>query len=442
LLSAAALGYPSPVFVNWGDEENPDPYVQHVAKVGGIHRYLSKLSPEHDNDIALIVDGYDVWFQLHPDVMIQRYFEVINQANKRLANRLGVETMSQRGIYQSVLFGPDKICWPEDPRRAACWAVPDSTLPPYVFGPDTDTGKWRDHNRPRWLNSGTIMGPIGDVRKLLNATKEEIQLNGTVVSDQWHMQNIWGRQEYARTLLADGPIESTRRRAWISDGYAGEGHYEDVDIEIPELNPSDDHEFHITIDYESKLFQTVSYYWRYVGWSRTSSDNDSQGSSTASGTSSSLMSLPEDVQNSPPPLHDASSLEKDQGLQPLSAASVERSEATSGMAWRDVKLGMNTATGNVFGLIHFTPPKEYRDWWWSRMWYFAYGEAVIHGPQRSTGGKLITSTEDGRDWFGYEAESMEEVVTQHRVGGGFGDRGGWYSWRRLCAAHEDAVFRG
>lgn len=225
LLSVTALDYPIPVFINWGDEEDANPYVQHVAKVGGILRYLNKLDDQYADDLVLIVDGYDVLFQLRPDVLIKRYYNVIHAANKRLVDRVRYDTAVKHNLYQSIIVGPDKICWPEDPRRAAAWAVPDSTLPRYAFGPSTDNGRWRDYNRPRWLNSGTILGPLADVRRLLSTTQMEIQRNGTVVSEQWHMQNIWARQEYARTLLVDGPVINTSRRVWISedsaDGYAG-----------------------------------------------------------------------------------------------------------------------------------------------------------------------------------------------------------------------------
>jgi len=72
------------------------------------------------------------------------------------------------------------------------------------------------------------------------------------------------------------------------------------------------------------------------------------------------------------------------------------------------------------------------------MWYFPHGEEIIRGGEQ--GGVFdhgpITRTEDGREWYAFEAETTEEIVSQHRIGGGFGDRGGWYSWRRLCSAHE------
>lgn len=68
LLSAQVLGYPSPQLINYGDVEDlEDAYKQHLAKVGGILKYLEQLDTsgdEYAEEMVLIVDGYDIWFQV------------------------------------------------------------------------------------------------------------------------------------------------------------------------------------------------------------------------------------------------------------------------------------------------------------------------------------------------------------------------------------------
>ena len=66
LLSVQILGYPTPILINYGDAENENAYVQHLAKVEGILKYLDDLhtSTQFSQDLVLIVDGYDVWFQV------------------------------------------------------------------------------------------------------------------------------------------------------------------------------------------------------------------------------------------------------------------------------------------------------------------------------------------------------------------------------------------
>lgn len=62
LLSGQILDYPTPILINYGATESEDPYVQHLAKVEGILKYLDHLerSDEFAEDLVLIVDGYDV----------------------------------------------------------------------------------------------------------------------------------------------------------------------------------------------------------------------------------------------------------------------------------------------------------------------------------------------------------------------------------------------
>ena len=68
LLSAQVLGYPVPHLINYGAVEDlEDAYKQHLTKVAGILRYLEQLdttNDESDEELVLIVDGYDIWFQV------------------------------------------------------------------------------------------------------------------------------------------------------------------------------------------------------------------------------------------------------------------------------------------------------------------------------------------------------------------------------------------
>lgn len=358
-----ALNYPSPVFINWGDEENPDPYVQHLAKVKGIVKYLRKFPVERNEDIVLVVDGYDIWFQLRPDVLIKRYYEIIQAATERLASRFGMEAMAKHAIYQSVIFGPDKICWPEDPTRPACWAVPDSTLPRWAFGPETDSKRWRHHNRPRWLNSGTIIGPLAHVRQVFEATlaridaSSQITDNNAPISDQFHLSNLWADQEYTRTLLADGPINNTHVKVWNSTDWSGAGHEVEVELQLPKIQPDQITEYHITIDYESQLFQPISYYLSYLGWDISDGTllNASQAPRTHACGSACNVDLPEDILSSPPPFRSIGHVNSSHKAAPPG------SPLPHHLSWRDIPLGTNIITNQRFTLIHFTPPKEYRD---------------------------------------------------------------------------------
>lgn len=455
LLSITALGYPAPILAMWADEEDDNPYVTHVAKVAAILKYLKKLPATRQDDLALIVDGYDVWFQLGPGVMISRYYEVIEAENRRLTERLGEDVVKEHNLYQSIVFGPDKICWPENPARTACWAVPESPFPRYAFGPETDSGRFREHNRPKWLNSGTIMGPIGDLIRFFEAALHRIEHATTdVVSDQFHMANMFGEQEYARRLLVE-PEHEQIQEVWFTGGFHGEGHREKTKLMVPELEKKelDRYEFHITLDYESKMFQTNAYYWKYLDWfyydgstddGRLRIDDDRNNTRYASDSfdRQTHFQLPQDIVDTSPPINGIG----DHTYEPvLKNHDPSRDMRPTGwklprqLSWKDVRLGTNIVSRQVFPLIHFTPPKDWLAIWWHDMWFFPYAEAIIR-TAAPIERKRIIRTPDGREWWTWVADDIDDVLPEHRGVGGFDGGGAWHSWHRLCEAHEDVVF--
>ena len=114
LLSAQILKYPTPILINYGATEFEDPYVQHLAKVEGILKYLDNLgaSGEFGEDLVLVVDGYDLWFQLPAEVLLRRYYELNAAANARLIKTYGERTVIDHNIRQTIIFGPDKVSLP------------------------------------------------------------------------------------------------------------------------------------------------------------------------------------------------------------------------------------------------------------------------------------------------------------------------------------------
>ena len=423
-----------------------------MGKVKGILDYLDRIILEDakegeegpaSNDLVLILDGFDIWLQLPPDILIQRYYSVIDAANDRLARELGgTHIMEKHGIYQSVLFGPDKVCWPEDAVRTACWAVPNSTLPQDAFGPDTDADQWRHLSRPRWLNSGTIMGPVRDVRRFFQATHDRITNFYTVDSDQFYMADLWGTQEYWRQKISDRLPPSMTRNLWIHEGYMGEGHYEEKVLQEPEIQENQQPEYHITIDYESELFQTVAYYDRFLSWTpfKAPSNNRNRPLHRSPNTSSPSPRTRIQKRNSFPELpYDI--LDTERPFQHIDAHSkLERGPerqvvVPSDLEWDDLLLGRNVASGKIWGLIHFTPPKFWLELWWFRMWYAPYAEAMIRHAPPTKGDQLLTVTQDGRKWYPY----MPDLATDIPAGGAHTDSREALDWGQLCGRVEDFV---
>ena len=459
VLSGVVTRFPPPVFINWGTQEDPDPYKVHMGKVNGILDYLNAVStPENQHDLVLILDGYDIWLQLPPEIFIQRYYAIIDAENKRLEKRMGKQKMMERDFRQSVLFGPDKMCWPEDQTRPACWAVSESSLPRWAFGPETDSGKWRHHNRPKWLNSGTIMGPIGDVRKVFEATAERIKSDYTVDSDQFYFAEIFGVQEYARREAAGELPANFTQDLWITEDDEGKGHISRKTLSKPGYSDGQTTEYHIAIDYASDLFQTVAYYDTFLTWKHldpppapgffsrfhSSSEPNPQDDYNKSLESSNYRSnfkgvkgsettmLPTDLVNARPPWGHT---EFEDGSASISALRPDRD-------WSDLLLGVNTVSHRVWGLIHFTPPKHWIDLWWYRMWYAPYAEAAIRHATISLNESYTTTKKDSVEWFPYVPERALGLQGGVESGGGFSATSGeWLAWNVLCDEHEDAVFR-
>lgn len=86
-------------------------------------------------------------------------------------SQLPPEKLAQNFIEtgKQILVGADKNCFPNDPRGPVCNDIPDSEYSLDAYGPGTDQDRiWGDrtHTRPRWVNSGTIIGYRAPLEKL------------------------------------------------------------------------------------------------------------------------------------------------------------------------------------------------------------------------------------------------------------------------------------
>ena len=452
LYSASVLDYPTPVIVNFKGKDKFDASSSHLAKIHGIQRYINQLPPSCDDDLILIVDAYDVFFQLRADVMIQRYFEVTREADEELRAIYGEEMVEKHNLRETILFGPDKLCWPENPQRPACSAVPDSPLPDDAFGDKTDTPGVPLLARPRWLNSGTIMGPAADLRKLLEATL--VKINGTFEpdspvahSDQMYLADVWGDQEVARSKVLDSKLAAPSESLWSNNSKPGTR--KDAETII-------DSEYHVGIDYESALFQTGAEYFPFISW-KTHPKLDQNTSHSEDIDDDLRRFLPEDIEGSLSPFSAARKYLKAPPVPGNWAydREVNRLSRDANLGWHQLFLATNTATSQIFGLFHATGDKEIRQQMFARMWYFPYGEALLRVSataaaeawSRYQGKVPITKTlHDSRTWLKAEPGDFlahGESNMMHPLnskGGAWVDLGYWVNWEQMCRRYEVKVF--
>ncbi|EEY22666.1 conserved hypothetical protein [Verticillium alfalfae VaMs.102] len=68
------------------------------------------MAPDTDDDLFLMIDGYDVQLQLGPEVLIQRYFKVVAAEDERIIQQLGPALAEEVAgpLGRHVVFGADK----------------------------------------------------------------------------------------------------------------------------------------------------------------------------------------------------------------------------------------------------------------------------------------------------------------------------------------------
>ncbi len=524
LLSALILDYPPPTLVNFNRTfRKGSPYRDtHLSKIRGILDFLSNARIVKPDDLVLVVDGYDVWFQLPPELLFKRYHHMVSTANERLKReyvkpwwqalqRHGASSSSSSfsssssvsakrpgGPRASVIFGADKLCWPNPSTDPACACVPNSTLPSDAWGPETDghPGGWL--NRPRYLNSGTFIGPARDLKALYQYAAFKVESGGrdmAVSSDQFVLGEIFGEQECQRTAMKTENNKGgalAHMRQWLVDiwatatkrrGAAGSQRPAGGDDTAPPLSsssPRRPYEFGIALDYEMALFQTMTHSGGDVEIFRlndsaavmsrlytSSSKLDTITAARTAGSdpsSSFLSSFFADIASLPSPYH-----RQPRAGVPISALfnaslpSDDEEEAhgnnddvsavgegggggggTSGgggNGWARVPLAVNTHAPSVPVLLHLNGDKALLDAWWPRMWWHAHGRALLRlrvGGQHNAATAAPTAAQ--RPWADdFRGGAGGAWMTTTHAGGSSGtDR--WLSWSDVCAGYEDAVF--
>jgi hypothetical protein len=257
MLSAAILGYPTPVVINWA-KDLPD-YLMIPKRVGipsmaeGVNEYLAKFDTSHDDDIMVVLEGESI-MQLRATTLVERFFSVNKRANQRISKNWG-KAAARNGIGQDVIFGAQKECYGLSANDAACYGAPASTLPTKLYGGDTDVeggddDNRFDHFRPRFMDSGSVVGTVAGLRKVFKAAAQ--QGSGKDDSEKKvSLQRIFGRQQSYREVL--------RRKAGLK---ANKGFTKDQLAKVREMvksNPNGTYEFGIGLDYASEITANAAF---------------------------------------------------------------------------------------------------------------------------------------------------------------------------------------
>lgn len=371
IMGAIALGYPSPIIVNWGRDFGKSSGGfggSHLGKISGVLEYLDGISHKeahegdkmNNDDLVMIVDAYDLWFQLPPNVLLERYHRQIQEANARLAAQWkGLP--GEMPMKQTIIVSAQKRCFPDlaSGSNLHCSALPDSVLPTDVYGPNTDkenpeieAEQFHDV-RPKFLNSGTVIGPVGDMRRYFRRVLEKmnkgISQNKHLFSDQGIFGEVFGEQELWRTMWRD----------LHRSGSAAALDSEAMKVVLH------DFEYHVGLDYVQNLFiPTVFEEKDGIIISMNNHSGIANRSAELEISPVRLTSVPDDIQESHNPLSD-----------------VLPTEQATQLDWNDMPLYADFYTTAIPVILHHNAhrggSKKRRKWWWDQIWYFPHLRALL-----------------------------------------------------------------
>ncbi|CAL3963293.1 unnamed protein product [Diplocarpon coronariae] len=423
LLSASVLGYPPPIMINYRgpiDYERPG-----VDVIRSTFSFLTG-KEAHIDDLVLVVEE-DAWFQLPPEVMINRFFQGNRDASAQLLDKYGRLKNSNgtripkyqrpQRYNQTVLFASMKQC-SNEPGDPACHSVPHSPLPANVCGPETDINPDRKHNCARYMSSSMIMGRVADLRPIYKRASEMLEFEDVgKKGSQYVFSQIFGEQEYVRTLSRSTSGSLPAWWIWLSALFSKAADPPISALSIP-LNAEQNYEFGIGLDYTSSIFQDMKDSTEDV--QVVTFDHDARFNRP--------IRLPSDLLAAPLPysLNQAVESPSNTNLPLTELDDVPPLNTT----WSAVPLAANTiiASSSVPASLAFrgSDSNKLEDSW-AKMWFHNSSRALLRQYIRTPNNPL-----KGGDDSWWDARRGK--------GGVWTDRGEWLGWKGVCSAFDEGVF--
>ncbi|KAF9771989.1 hypothetical protein IL306_010345 [Fusarium sp. DS 682] len=399
IFSTLALGYPSPVIINWGVnywDISHWRFGKSLPKIIGMVDYLdSVMHPNattseklEEDDIVLMVDAFDVWFQLPPQVLLSRYHEINRRANERLRKQWKRRDKPMP-MKQTIVVAAEKKCYPNDPELYGvdlkCDIWPESPLRSDLYGPETDKNYTLFHNnRPRWVNGGMYIGPAGDMRRMFRRAKQRIEaMVGEafpIRSEQGMIGQIIGEQEVWRQLQRNNH----------------------VNVELEELI-GENLEFHVGVDYGQEISAQTSA-------TDISEENDIFDGDFVYLSDQEDLDLHSDVRGISPGR--VNGVPDD--LKSVQSPLFEHGKAVD---WGDMPLFTDFFLSSVPVMMHYHKFKDRRRIWWDRPWYHGHLRGLVKSallPREAD--EPLATVQLGQGRIRYWAASAEAIDRYPRMG--------------------------
>ncbi|KAB8346167.1 hypothetical protein FH972_023213 [Carpinus fangiana] len=427
ILTSHILGYPTPTLIGWNKTiEDPDHDWRmdgnHIAKIVAIQNYFGSRKPAEE-DVLLVVDGYDTWFQLPPSVLLSRFHRINAENLQRTRAYVGPSAADEEDIQQAVIFSAQKECgaasivhWDIN-RHPMCYSVPQSPMRRDLYGRGTDAMAGPAHNlstklRPKFLSSGFIMGRAVEMANLIDAAHYLVHEMDHGGSDQLIFAKLFGEQSWRREYVRRWHM-SKLGRAYDSFkrvlGISAPSPL-DVDPAHPDHVPmstskSPPPELGIGLDYGLEMVNTAvwsEFDGRFLVHDSTKSLYQQQVDAGVDVSPPRLKApLPKDILSAKPPFQ----------LLQAGGKNVESNAEVIATPWSDVPLYTNTFTGSVPVALHLNGNPRMRQLIWHLMWY--------------------------------HSRLRDLLIARAHVGeiGAFDDDGHFLKWNTLCKDFHAEVFR-
>lgn len=449
VVSAAANHYPTANLIAFEDyysllnSTQIAPLGKHTLRIRSIRDFFTIMGPERDEDVILIPDSEGTVFQLRPDVLMERYWEIVRLGQARA--KIGMSDVDGNSTFQKIVFGASKTC-SESADDVACFAAPQSILKSDVYGGKTDrVDAKRDdptlYMRERYINSRFVMGELKALRAFYNRALEYMEADKAAATEQSVVSRIFGEQEYHRAALRkDNSTEWDGRKHSIKYFFGLEpaNPLDESSTHLkPNFLPDINYEFGIGLDYEGLLISPTSHEQMMGFVSHNSTANINKLRKQHSISASGGKSLPDDITRSTPPFWSRNPL-WDSPRYPK-------------LGWNDVLLFKNLWTGTIpatFSAITSPKPPNgdaliaHIAQTWQHTWFHRHIRAKLNDYTQSPDRQFTTLIGAGKQtaWWGIWREKwMLRRTKRHHEGEHRENNDEWIEWGDVCDAFWDEV---
>lgn len=422
ILSAAVLDYPPPTLVDYAEGEPPS-----RNTLRSVREYIQDpKSGMGENDLVLMVDT-STFFQLPASVFIHRHEAEIASAKAWSREEYGrnEENTVEPRFDQEVFTGAAKTCALPH-QDGACKAVPESPV-------RASTGR---ELTSRYLDSGTVIGLVPAVSKVLNAATDKME----------HLSPDHGSQTQFGVMTKVFGDQELFRRATVQRGGFRTGWNAFISGKKPEkLRPTTEGgegDYGICLDYSSSLFKS----------SANSDDEitmvtfDNRTQMEAIKESGKRISLPKDLTSSGPLFRPALTSSAPDSVSSQSAMPYNSTidDLPNDLNWEDVPLAVNLEGPSVPAILHLgstssaiktllsSDQSNAASSRWRQLWFHPYARAMMRHHIRSSEGT------DARHAALAGGDHLWSI--RGGKGGAWTVDGTWLSFAEVCRGYEKEVF--